>query len=746
MLIKKITKFIFLFLITYTKIFSYPIDLTELPVYVKKGFDKNNCNLNESQVLTNGFYKVEPNPGDRKVQIPDLPLDIPKRKFFEWRKLPQNSFTFLIYIPITKEDYDKIISPGFFFAEIGESWAIYFNNQLIDNKISENLKINQKNVIIPIKRDLIQIGTNILCIHIKGDPLSKETGFYYGNPYYFDELTNILNANKDYLLIFLITIYASIGIFNLLFFIKNFQDKYYLFFGLFSLMIAFYIFIRSPLVYHFFFITNAYIIFKLELISLFLTIPLFCLFLNSIFTEKELWYKIFIRTCIYHGIILSIITIFLPNNALYDILLLWQLSIPILLILILVIITINYIKALKYYLNKFDFLYGIYLSFINTIPGNLLIGTFFIVILTLIDIYLNIKKIKSPGLSNYGILIFLSGASLRVVYNLMNLLKQVETLNKRLKNNITQLKKAYKQIQISEEKYRFLFNNTSDILITLNHNGIITNISDSFGHILNLDKNDFLNKHFFDIIYKDTNRSKVSEVFEEQIINSLQKGKNLKIQLPLKSYGDIPFKYFDIFIEKIYNLENEDNSEFLVRATPIQKNPLLNYLEKEYIKFVSNTDIYLIDNIISKLTEELNEVIDDMELSMVRIGLREMLINAIEHGNLEITNQEKTQFLNQGIYNEILKERLKNPYYANKKVIVEYKFTQNEIIYKITDEGKGFDVEKYLNDKNIHLSESLHGRGIFITKNAFDIVQYNKKGNVVVLVKKLNTKKENHEK
>jgi anti-sigma regulatory factor (Ser/Thr protein kinase)/PAS domain-containing protein len=738
MLFKKYIKFIVILLITCNTILPYPIDLTELPVYVKKGFDINNCNISEKQTTEYGFYQVPPNPGNRKIQITELPLDIPKRNFFEVRKLPKEDFTFLIFLNLTQKDLEKIISPSLFFAEIGESWRIYFNNQLIDNKIKEEKEMNQKDVIVPVPRNLILAGTNTLCLHIKGDPLSKETGFYYGKPYYFDELIELMNLKKQYLIIFLVTVYSTIGIFNLLFFIKKFNDKYYLFFGLFSLTISLYIFFRSSLIYDFLPPINSYILFRFELISLFLTIPLFCLFLDSIFIEKNFYYNLSLKICIYHGLILSIIAIFSPDNSLYDITLIWQITAPILLILILIIIISKYIKEFKSYLKKFNILYTFYLSIINTIPGNLLLGTFFIILLTLVDIYLNIKKIRSPGLSNYGILVFLTGASLRVIYNLMNLINEVEILNKRLKGNINQLKKAYNQIQISEEKYRFLFNNTSDILITLNQDGIITNISDSFNEILMLNKEEFFHKHILNIIYKDHNRSQMFDLYEEQILNTLNQGSTLKIQLPLIAYGDIPFKYFDVSIEKIY--KNQNQNEYLFRATPVKKNPLLKYLEKEYIKFIFNTDIYLIDNIISKLTEDLNEIIDDMELSVVRVGLREILINAIEHGNLEITNEEKTTYLEQGNYHEILKERLNNPNYANRKIIVEYKFTLDKLYYKITDEGKGFDVEKYLKNKNAHLSDSIHGRGIFIAKNAFDVIQYNKKGNMVVLIKKISIK------
>ncbi len=726
---------------SYNAVFSYPIDLTSLPVYVKKGFDKNNCNLPQEQITLEEFYEVAPNIGNRRIQITDLPLDLPKRKFFEFRSYPKEDFTFLIYLNITKEDFKKIISPTFHFAEIGESWEIYFNNVQVDFKLSEKA-LNQKDVIVPIPRDLIILGNNILCIHIKGDPLSKETGFYYGKPYYFDELATVYKNTRNYLLIFLITVYTTMGIFNLLFFIKNLQEKYYFYFSLFSLIIAFYIFIRSSLVNEFFFIKNAHIIFRLESISLFLTIPFFSRFLESIIRNLKKWAKIFLYVSFYHGIILALIAIFLPINAMYDLLLIWQVSVPILIILNVSIIFISFFNQFNFYRKKLSFINSLFITILSTVQGNLLVGTIFIAILTLLDIYLNINKKISPGLSNYGILLFLFGASLRIIYNLMNLLNQVEVLNKRLKLNISQLKNAYNQIQISEEKYRFIFNNTSDILIIIKEDFTIINISDSFNNILNLNKNQFIGKNFFELIYHDADRTQNKNLIEERIKNFIYfSSDSLKMQLPLKCYGDIPFKYFELNFEKIANLELNIN-EILIRATPIKKNPLLKFLEKEYIRFILNTDIYIIDNVVSKLTEDLHEFFDDMELSMIRIGLREMLINAIEHGNLEISNEDKTRYLEQGVYHIVLKDRLSNPYYANKKVTVEQKFTLKEVIYKISDEGNGFDVKKYYNQENPNLSSSIHGRGIFITKNAFDTVKYNKKGNVVVLIKKINLNKQ----
>ncbi|MFN3247115.1 MAG: hypothetical protein ACK42K_10495, partial [Leptonema sp. (in: bacteria)] len=107
-MIKKL--FIFIYFFINFSLFSYPIDLTTLPVYVKKGFVIDECNLPEELTKEKGYYKVDGHQSERRVQIQELPLEIPKRRFLEWNQEIQQDFTFLIYLNIAQEDLEKIIS------------------------------------------------------------------------------------------------------------------------------------------------------------------------------------------------------------------------------------------------------------------------------------------------------------------------------------------------------------------------------------------------------------------------------------------------------------------------------------------------------------------------------------------------------------------------------------------------------------------------------------------------------------
>lgn len=112
-------------------------------------------------------------------------------------------------------------------------------------------------------------------------------------------------------------------------------------------------------------------------------------------------------------------------------------------------------------------------------------------------------------------------------------------------------------------------------------------------------------------------------------------------------------------------------------------------------------------------------------------GISELLINAIEHGNLAIGFDEKTQLLeSEQLYDEINK-RLSLDEYKSKKVTVIFNKTDNEINFIINDCGAGFDYEKFA---NIDLSEVLgsHGRGIAMAKLlSFSNITYSEGGTQV---------------
>lgn len=115
----------------------------------------------------------------------------------------------------------------------------------------------------------------------------------------------------------------------------------------------------------------------------------------------------------------------------------------------------------------------------------------------------------------------------------------------------------------------------------------------------------------------------------------------------------------------------------------------------------------------------------------VATGLFELLVNAIEHGNLALSYQEKTRLQAAGQWEAELERRLADPELGARRVCVEFRHETSDIHLLITDQGDGFDWQHFIDTESISYLES-HGRGILIARKlSFDAVQYLGKGNQV---------------
>lgn len=117
----------------------------------------------------------------------------------------------------------------------------------------------------------------------------------------------------------------------------------------------------------------------------------------------------------------------------------------------------------------------------------------------------------------------------------------------------------------------------------------------------------------------------------------------------------------------------------------------------------------------------------------VIFALNEMLINAIEHGNCEITTEEKKAWMDSDRkIRELVDLKKKDPRIAGRIVTLEYELLETKILITITDKGKGFDFDSFLNADLLQVT-GFSGRGILMTKCFIDSITYHKPGNKVTL-------------
>ncbi|MBN1523321.1 MAG: cyclic nucleotide-binding domain-containing protein [Spirochaetales bacterium] len=158
--------------------------------------------------------------------------------------------------------------------------------------------------------------------------------------------------------------------------------------------------------------------------------------------------------------------------------------------------------------------------------------------------------------------------------------------------------------------------------------------------------------------------------------------------------------------------------------------------EKRSGSFEIDNDLHSVPSYVNLLAIALyNKGYVDEEMKInLNVALSELLINAIEHGNCKITYEEKQQHIKKGgTIQELVEEKCKNPAINAKRVILEYDIKAGESIFKVKDEGDGFNVLKYhewIQKKNPF---SLHGRGILMARSLSAKLTYNNKGNIATL-------------
>ncbi|HLO65610.1 MAG TPA: response regulator [Holophaga sp.] len=114
------------------------------------------------------------------------------------------------------------------------------------------------------------------------------------------------------------------------------------------------------------------------------------------------------------------------------------------------------------------------------------------------------------------------------------------------------------------------------------------------------------------------------------------------------------------------------------------------------------------------------------------VGLSELMINALEHGNLGITYAEKTRLLDARGWVQEVERRLALPGLADRRVTVSVARSARVLRFRVTDMGEGFDWREYQEIRPSRLFDN-HGRGIVLARyEAFDRIRYEGRGNIVV--------------
>ena len=116
------------------------------------------------------------------------------------------------------------------------------------------------------------------------------------------------------------------------------------------------------------------------------------------------------------------------------------------------------------------------------------------------------------------------------------------------------------------------------------------------------------------------------------------------------------------------------------------------------------SNLFRAENLIDDLAEKLN--FGDVVYGNISVSIIEAVSNAIQHGN----------------QNDV-----------TKLVLLDYKVIDDQLVFTISDEGNGFDLDTVPDPTLPENLENIKGRGIFLIRNLADKVSFEERGAIIII-------------
>lgn len=158
-------------------------------------------------------------------------------------------------------------------------------------------------------------------------------------------------------------------------------------------------------------------------------------------------------------------------------------------------------------------------------------------------------------------------------------------------------------------------------------------------------------------------------------------------------------------------------------------------------RYCLENDTALIAPLIDEIQQRLAGtcIRDANERIRTAMALEEAILNAMYHGNLEITEEETHRARAQALPGQlvdVVEERRERPKYQLRRVVVDVHITATGATFCVRDDGPGFDMAAMVRRTDSDCFESGWGRGLSLIHRLMDKVSYNAVGNEVTLVKR----------
>lgn len=167
-----------------------------------------------------------------------------------------------------------------------------------------------------------------------------------------------------------------------------------------------------------------------------------------------------------------------------------------------------------------------------------------------------------------------------------------------------------------------------------------------------------------------------------------------------------------------------------------RRHRLMCCLTSSELHFSIGNDPSLIPSVVALFQENMAGMGLVDETSSIRLGiaLEEAILNAMYHGNLEVSSELRRD--GDQPYRDLIEQRRKLPPYASRQVHISVKLTRDEARFTIKDEGPGFDPATLPDPTDPANLESTSGRGLLLIRTFMDQICHNAKGNELTMIKR----------
>lgn len=167
--------------------------------------------------------------------------------------------------------------------------------------------------------------------------------------------------------------------------------------------------------------------------------------------------------------------------------------------------------------------------------------------------------------------------------------------------------------------------------------------------------------------------------------------------------------------------------------------------EEQLIESVVSSEVtYRISNdhrlttaLMARLEKQLHEhkFADETGVFRILMGIKEAIMNAIDHGNLELDSALRD--LDDDSYRLMGEARQQSEPYSSRMVTIKASVTPEEVKYVVTDEGPGFSPDQIPDPTDPENLLRPHGRGLMLIQSFLDSVSHNETGNEITMVKRI---------